>query len=179
MYNMITCKSRDCDWDYCTPTHTVAYTRIHTQMQWAFSICLLDMLKNSWQRNALNFYFFIIFLVFHALIPYTYIAKLTEFNVYMEIVMDIQRYRNRVTWMYVYIYRYTYMESRIYIFFINIFFISLIIKLSPVGYVFHCIFFTITSISIQLSLSIDHILFISQFTGQLLLQFTCLRSACN
>lgn len=22
MYNMITCKSRDCDWDYCTHTHT-------------------------------------------------------------------------------------------------------------------------------------------------------------
>lgn len=26
MYNMITCKSRDCDWDYCTHTHTAIFT---------------------------------------------------------------------------------------------------------------------------------------------------------
>lgn len=32
MYNMITCKSRDCDWDYCTHTHT------HTQRYSQYSL---------------------------------------------------------------------------------------------------------------------------------------------
>lgn len=81
MYNMITCKSRDCDWDYCTHTHTAIFTILLAPYSFlataplvVFFYCLIffffrfeqlpNKLKNSYDFD-ISFFPFLISFPFH------------------------------------------------------------------------------------------------------------------